>query len=66
MTTHKYKVGQPVDFRPSRGAMPASSRAYKIVRLLPPEGEDLLYRIKSIGEPFDRIAKERELRPTTA
>jgi hypothetical protein len=46
--------------------MPASSRAYKIVRLLPPEGEDLLYRIKSIGEPFDRIAKERELRPTTA
>jgi hypothetical protein len=61
MTTHKYKVGQPVEFRPGRFAMPASSREYKIVRLLPAEGEDPLYRIKSVGEPFDRVAKEREL-----
>jgi hypothetical protein len=61
MTTHKYKVGQRVEFRPGRSAMPASAREYTIVRLLPVEGEDLLYRIKAVGEPFDRVAKEREL-----
>ena len=31
------------------------------VRLLPPEGSELLYRIKSVGEAFERVAKEREL-----
>jgi hypothetical protein len=60
MIVHKYKVGQRVEFRPARGAMPAS-RDYTIVRLLPADGEDVLYRIKSVNEPFDRVAKEREL-----
>ena len=41
--------------------MRASAREYKVVRLLPPEGTDLLYRIKSVGETFERVAKEREL-----
>jgi hypothetical protein len=41
--------------------MPASSWQYKILRLLPAEGSDLLYRIKSPGETFERVAKEREL-----
>jgi hypothetical protein len=31
------------------------------VQLLPPEGSDLLYRIKSSGETFERFAKERNL-----
>jgi hypothetical protein len=34
---------------------------YMIVRLLPVQGEDPLYRIKSVGEPFERVASEREL-----
>jgi hypothetical protein len=33
------------------------------MRLLPPEGSDLLYRIKSPGETFERVAKERDLAP---
>jgi hypothetical protein len=41
--------------------MPASAREYKVLRLLPPEGSELLYRIKSVGEAFERVAKEREL-----
>jgi hypothetical protein len=61
MPIHKFKVGQLVEFKPGRTAMPASSREYKIVRLLPADGEDPLYRIKSVGEPFDRVAKEHEL-----
>jgi hypothetical protein len=59
---HKFKVGQFVDYRPGRlsGALLASSR-YKILRLLPAEGSDLLYRIKSADETFERVAKEHEL-----
>lgn len=61
MTRHKYKVGQLVDYNPSRLGMPASSREYKVLRQLPPEGTDLLYRIKSPGEMFERVAKETDL-----
>lgn len=66
MTTHKYTVGQLVEFRPGRLVIAAPSRDFTIVRLLPAEGGDLLYRIKSVGEPFDRVAKERELAGRTA
>jgi hypothetical protein len=59
--THQYRVGQTVDYDPGRMGVRASSREYKVVRLLPPEGSELLYRIKSVGEAFERVAKEREL-----
>jgi hypothetical protein len=62
MAQHKFKIGQFVDCKPARigGSLLASSR-YKILRLLPEEGTDLLYRIKSADETFERIAKEHEL-----
>ena len=41
--------------------MTSSRRAYKILRLLPREGGQHLYRIKTIAEAFERIAKENEL-----
>ena len=63
---HKFKVGQMVDYAPSRTGMSASSRGYKIVRLLPREGVDVLYRIKSAGETFERVAKEQDLTFRTA
>ena len=66
MTTHKYRVGQVVDYDPGRMGVRASSREYKVVRLLPPEGSELLYRIKSVGEAFERVARERELSRRTA
>ena len=58
---HKYKIGQAVDLRPGRWGLPASSREYKIVRLLPVEGGERMYRVKSAAETFERIAKESEL-----
>ena len=61
MSNHKFKVGQMVDFNPSSVGVPASVRAYKILRLLPREGGEPLYRIKTIAEAFERIAKENEL-----
>jgi hypothetical protein len=64
MSRHKYKVGQAVDFVPGgRWGVPAAAREYKILRLLPFEGGDLQYRIKSSAETFERVAKERELAP---
>ena len=59
MAHHKFKVGQLVDFAPSRPA--TSGRPYEIVRLLPAEAGELQYRIKSKSEGFERVAKESEL-----
>ena len=36
-------------------------RAYKILRLLPLEGGEKRYRIKTITESLDRIANESEI-----
>jgi hypothetical protein len=41
--------------------MPTAGRTYEIVRLLPLEGGEFQYRVKAIGESFERMAKESEL-----
>lgn len=61
MASHRFKVGQMVDFTPSQMGVAASARAYKVLRLLPQENGQRLYRIKTIAEAFERIAKESEL-----
>jgi hypothetical protein len=61
MAHHKFKVGQLVDFSPSRPGVPTPGRQYVIVRLLPVEGGEFLYRVKSKVETFERIARESEL-----
>jgi hypothetical protein len=65
LTDHKFRVGQMVDFVPSKTGVPASARSYKIVRVLPSEGGEQLYRIKTIAEAFERIARESELLRTS-
>lgn len=64
MARHRFKIGQFVDYTPGRLAMPSSGGEYKVVRLLPLEGGDLLYRIKSATETFERVARESELAPS--
>ena len=49
-----------VSYSTKRG-VPASSSGYKIIRLLPPEDGHFLYRIKSVGETFERVAREQDL-----
>ena len=39
----------------------SASGTYKVVRLLPSDGDDYQYRIKSTGEAFERVAKESQL-----
>ena len=61
MAHHKFKIGQLVDFAPARSGVPGSSREYEVLRLLPPEAGQFLYRVKSKSEPFERVARESEL-----
>jgi hypothetical protein len=61
MTAHKFKVGQVLEFSPGRMGFPASTRACKILRLLPPQDGELQYRIKCTAENFERVAKESTL-----
>ena len=66
MDSHKYRVGQLVVLKssvPSEFSSPI--RQYKILRLLDCEGENFIYRIKTITEKLDRIVMERDIAPFT-
>ena len=61
MAGHRYKVGEILEFQPGRNGFPAASRQCTVVRLLPVEGGDRLYRIKCETEAFERVAREAQL-----
>lgn len=61
MTSHKFKVGQSVNYTSGPFGVAAVSAVYEITQLLPPEGDDFQYRIKSATEPHERVAKESQL-----
>lgn len=58
---HKFVVGETVYFTASNVARPAASGTYEVIRLLPTDGDDFQYRIKSSTEAFERVAKESQL-----
>jgi hypothetical protein len=61
LPAHKYRVGQTVLYTSSPISRPGASGTYKVVRLLPSDGDDYQYRIKNPGEAFERVAKESQL-----
>src|SRR5579863_1491179 len=61
LRSHKFQVGQTVFYTSSPISRPGASGSYKVVRLLPSDGEDYQYRIKHTGEAFERVAKESQL-----
>ena len=58
---HKYGIGETVYFTASNVSRPAASGTYEVIRLLPTEGDDCQYRIKSSTEAFERVARESQL-----
>ncbi|WP_045837041.1 hypothetical protein [Hyphomicrobium sp. 99] len=62
----KFRVGQTVDFSPSMRGLAASARLYKVTRVMPADGGERLYRIKTIAEVFERVARESELLSSSA
>jgi hypothetical protein len=61
LRAHKFRVGQTVLFTSSPITRPGASGTYKVVKLLPSDGDDYQYRIKNAGEAFERVAKESQL-----
>ena len=61
LRTHKFHVGQTVFYTSSPVSRPGATGSYKVVRLLPSDGDDYQYRIKNSGEAFERVAKESQL-----
>jgi hypothetical protein len=61
LRSHKFRVGQTVLYTSSPITRPGASGTYKVVKLLPSDGDDYQYRIKNPGEAFERVAKESQL-----
>jgi hypothetical protein len=61
LRAHKFRVGQTVSYTSSPISRPGATGSYKVVRLLPSDGDDYQYRIKHAGEAFERVAKESQL-----
>jgi hypothetical protein len=60
MQNHKYRVGQRVNFTgPVRNNSPSGE--YEILRVLPSDGGELQYRIKSKLETYERVVGEEQL-----
>ncbi len=58
---HKFGIGEIVYFTASNVSRPAAPGTYEVIRLLPTDGDDCQYRIKSSTEAFERVAKESQL-----
>ena len=65
MQGSRFEIGQTVYFQPSMGSRLLSHRLFRIVRLLPAEGMEKQYRIKSIHDSHERVAFEYELHAVT-
>lgn len=61
MQAHKYRVGDTVYYTSPSFGRAAANGSYTVVKLLPSDGDDYQYRIKSSGEAFERVAKESQL-----
>jgi hypothetical protein len=58
---HKFQIGQTVYFTSRPIGHMAANGTYRVMKLLPSDGEDYQYRIKSTDEAFERVAKESQL-----
>jgi hypothetical protein len=61
LRTHRFRVGETVLYTSSPITRPGASGSYKVVKLLPSDGDDYQYRIKNSDEAFERVAKESQL-----
>ena len=59
--THKYSIGQNVRYTAGPFGRFGASGSFKVVKLLPSDGDEQQYRIKSATEAFERVAKESQL-----
>ena len=65
VSSHKFKIGQSVYYTSGPFGAGNATDTYKITKLLPSEGNDFQYKIKSAAEPYERVVKESQLNRTT-
>ena len=58
--THKFHLGQAVEFKPPRGIF-APRGPYVVTAKLPDRDGAFEYRIRSVSETHERLARETEL-----
>ena len=61
VSDHKFRVGQEVYCTSAPHGSGWRGGVFKIMQLLPAEGGNYQYRIKSADQPHDRVVKESEL-----
>ena len=61
LTKTKFKMGERVLFTSGTVGRPGADDGYTIVRILPLEGGEQQYRIKSASEQHERVATESQL-----
>lgn len=61
MASHKFAVGQEVEFLPGRMDFHVPRGAYTIVRQLPAEANEHQYRVKNSRDGHERIMRESQL-----
>jgi hypothetical protein len=61
MPEHKFRTGQRVTLAATFANWRSGSGGYVVTKQLPERGGEFEYRIKSVSEPHERVARESEL-----
>jgi predicted transcriptional regulator len=61
MAEHKFRAGQRVTLAANFVNRNSGGAGYVVTRQLPERGGEFEYRVKSISEPHERVARESEL-----
>ena len=62
MATHRFRVGERVKYVRGHFDGDVTAGLYTITRLMPADGADPQYRVKSTNEVHERTMKESQLR----
>jgi len=63
VTAHRFRVGESVHLTAGIYVRGGVTSVYKVTQLLPSDGIEQQYRIKSDKEPHERVAKQSQLEP---
>jgi hypothetical protein len=58
---HRFKLGRSVFLQPTMFNRDAARGPYEVIKQLPERDGQFEYRIKSPGEPHERVVKEGDL-----
>jgi len=62
ITSHKYEVGHVVNFTPGKSNPEAMSGSFEVLRHLPYDGSENLYRVRCVADGHERVVRESQLK----